>query len=817
MKHNIWLLQTWLLQIWPQKVWKQKAKAQKLMVRFTICLITLCGFSPTLVYAQSDVLASKSELTNVAPQWVEAPLLETAIPQKDVDSSHIEVDKSPRLKVGLALSGGGAKGAAHVGVLRYLEENQIAVDYIAGTSIGAYVGGLYALGYSADDIEEIMLNLDWTSGFDDAVPRKALNYHDKQDFDRFNLPFEFGSLDGEILMPQGVLRGQTMGNLYIRSAGLVPKQDSFDNLAIPFKAIATDISSGNAVVLESGNLLKALQASASVPGILQPVEIAGMYLVDGGMVSNMPADTVRKMGADVVIAIDIGAELAPKTELKDSFSILGQLSTIMTRANAVQQIENLQPQDILIRPDISLLDTTDFSSMPLGFSNGEQAAIEHQQQLLSLQATPEYYQQYQSQRLAYKQSLLSFQQQSIHQITMVNNSMVDNKQIESAFAVKEGDRPEAEDIVAAIDRVYALNEFERVEVETVRDDDNNKQLVLNAQQKSWGPNFFDIGFSWEEDFGEVSDLKLDLMYTMNNVADTRAQLRFELTSGREKLLAAEYRLPLDALDTYYWKTRYQFSQEEQLYYWDNERGLSTDNSAHHVSTAIGINLINDMIFELGFSAEKGNIETDSVFNLDIDYDTYSSFALLSYDSLDSYSFPREGTLLYLRGAYNKDNLAPVVVPILGEMLDDTELFNYEFVFKHAQSYRQHTLISKVNLSGTDSNQVSLIHTHKLGGFLNLSGLHKDALVGSQLAYGSLVYQYRIDWHGFGGKAIPVYLGVSAEMGNVWQYKSERDLGDLIYASSIFVGTETEFGPAVLGVGINDLRHKTVYLTLGKIF
>jgi NTE family protein len=270
----------------------------------------------------------------------------------ETDSAVVTVvDSAPtRLKVGLALSGGGAKGAAHVGVLRYLEANHIAVDYIAGTSIGAYVGGLYALGYSADDIENIMLNLDWNSGFDDAVPRQALNYHDKQDFDRFNLPFEFGSLDGEILMPQGILRGQTMGNLYIKSAGIVPRQRSFDDLAIPFKAIATDIVTGNAVVLDSGNLLTAMQASASVPGILQPVEINGKYLADGGTVSNMPADMVREMGVD--IAIDIGSEFAPKEELQNSFAIIASLSTMMTRANAVQQILNLQPQDILIRPNL---------------------------------------------------------------------------------------------------------------------------------------------------------------------------------------------------------------------------------------------------------------------------------------------------------------------------------------------------------------------------------------------------------------------------------------------------------------------------------
>ncbi|MCL1064854.1 patatin-like phospholipase family protein [Shewanella benthica] len=723
----------------------------------------------------------------------------------------------PHLKVGLALSGGGAKGAAHVGVLRYLEANNIAIDYIAGTSIGAYVGGLYALGYSADDIEHIMLNLDWTSGFNDTVPRRALNHHDKQDIDRFNLPFEFGSIDGDILLPQGVLRGQTMGNLYILSAGVVPNQSSFDDLAIPFKAIATDIATGQMVILDSGNLLSAMQASASVPGILQPVEIDGQYLTDGGMVSNMPVDTVRQMGADIVIAIDIGSDLAPKEELQDSFAILGQLSTMMTRANAVAQIDRLQPQDILIRPDISQLGTTDFSSMALGFEEGELAAKAHKEELLKLKSTTQHFSQYQAGRLAYKQSLFTFQQQAVDKVSVINNTSTKTEKIVNTFAVKAGDSINARSLVDAIDRVYALNTFERVNVELVSTTDEGKELLVTTQKKRWGPNFFDIGFSWEEDFSDISDLKLDLLYSMHNIAETDGQLRFELSSGREKQLATEYRLPLDPLNHYYWKSRYQYSKEEQLYFWDNQRSLKTLTNSHNVSTSLGINVTNDMIIELGISAETGKVAGPSILDVEIDYETYSSFAIISYDTLDSYSFPSKGTRIYFKGGYNKDKLDQYTLPIIGDVFGDDALFNYEFSFKHALSIEQHTFINKIKLSGTDSDQVSLIHTHKLGGFLNLSGLHKDALVGSQLVYGSLVYQYRIDWQGFGGMAMPIYLGSSIEAGNVWQYKSERDLDDLIYAASIFVGVESEFGPAVLGFGVNDLHHKTFYLTIGKTF
>ncbi|MCL1095849.1 patatin-like phospholipase family protein [Shewanella kaireitica] len=759
-------------------------------------------------------------LIRVTALLVAATLVSPTVSANDIEQG-IKVDAleptAKRKKIGLALSGGGAKGAAHVGVLRYLEANNIAIDYIAGTSIGAYVGGLYALGYSADEIEAIMLELDWSSGFDDSVPRVALDFHDKQDFDRFNLPFDFGSLDGELLMPKGVLRGQTMANLYIRSAGMVPRLASFDDLAIPFKAISTDIATGQAVVLESGNLLAAMQASASVPGILQPLDINGRYLVDGGMVSNMPADTVRAMGADIVIAVDIGAELAPKEDLQDSFAILSQLSTMMTRANAVEQIENLKPQDILIRPDISQLDTTDFGSMPLGFEKGELAASHNAEQLTALAASTDDFAHYQARRQQYKQSLQAFQQRPVDKVVVVSDSYEPIEKISAALGVSQGDTVDREEIVDAIDRVYALNSFERVEAEVTEDEAQQKILTVNAKEKSWGPNFFDIGFSLEEDFSEISDIKLDLAYTLNNVADTQGRLRFELSSGLEKVLGAEFLLPLDSLDKYYWKSRYRFKQEQQLYFWDNERSLKTLTKSHKISSSIGVNLSNDMIVELGFAAETGNIEGPTIIDLDIDYQSYSSFIIASYDSLDSYSFPSKGTQIYFKGAYNDDNLDQLTLPIVGDVFGDTGQFNYEFSFKHARSIARHTLINKVKVSGTNSDEVSLIHTHKLGGFLNLSGLHKDALVGSQLSYGSLVYQYRVNWQGFGGISIPLYIGASAEAGNVWQYKDQRGLDDLIYAASIFVGTETDFGPAVLGFGVNDQQHKTVYLTLGKTF
>ncbi|WP_144211334.1 patatin-like phospholipase family protein [Shewanella donghaensis] len=713
-------------------------------------------------------------------------------------------------KVGLVLSGGGAKGSAHVGVLKYLEQQHIKVDYIVGTSIGAYVGGLYALGYSADDIETIMLELDWESGFNDNVPRQSLRYRDKQDFDRYNMPFELGLLDGKLLLPKGVLRGQTMGNLYVDSFGAIPNQSSFSQLAIPFSAIATDIATGEAVILNKGDLLKAMQASATVPGVLQPTVIDGKSLVDGGIVNNLPADTAKDMGADIVIAVDIGADLSQQEQLDSTIAIISQLSTIMTRANAVEQIAQLADGDILIRPDVSDFDTTDFSALASGFILGQKSAQQQYEALQKLRVSNADYSDYLREKSAFKQTIIDFQQAPIDSIVINNNSSTSTELIKKKLNMTEGETKEKRQLIHAIDEVYALNNFEKVTLGFEKNDDGTKALTVNTDTKSWGPNFFDIGFSWQEDFEDVSNVSLDLAYQLNNIAATKTQMRFELTTGDDRLLATELYLPLGEFEQFFVKARYQYQQQHQTYYDENEPLLKTMQKAHNLQTSVGFYPIDNMVIELGVYAETGDLEGPMLPQINFDYDAYGSFFHLGYDSLDSYSFPSEGMLLEVDILSHRDKQS-------GQETEGYQsLTEYNISFKKAISYQQHTLISKIDLGGIDTDDISLIHTQKLGGFLNLSGAHNDSLVGSQLAYGALIYQHRVDWRGL-GISIPIYVGGSIEAGNVWQRKEQRDIDDLIYASSIFVGTETDFGPAVFGFGINDQHHTSVYLTLGKRF
>ena len=275
-----------------------------------------------------------------------------------------------RPKIGLALGGGGAKGAAHIGVLRVLEEHNIPIDYIAGTSIGSVVGGMYASGLTVDEIQKIMLETPWGDGYSDRIPRENLPWRSKQQSDQFNIPLEVGVENGNLKIPSGLLYGQVATKLLRTAVGDHPNFDGFDNLAIPYRAIATDLATYKAVIIERGSLIAAMRASSSVPGVLAPEVVDGVLLVDGGITINLPVKVVRDMGADIIIAVDIGSDLLPKEELRNTFEVIGQLTSFLTSSNTLSQRDLLTEHDYLIKPDIHGLSTTDWSHALLAFERG---------------------------------------------------------------------------------------------------------------------------------------------------------------------------------------------------------------------------------------------------------------------------------------------------------------------------------------------------------------------------------------------------------------------------------------------------------------
>jgi len=243
-----------------------------------------------------------------------------------------------RPKIGLALGGGGARGCAHVGVLRVLDKMHIPIDYIAGTSMGAVVGGLYASGLSVDEIERALVTTDWNDALADRTRYRELTFRRKDDENRYLTSFDAGLHGIRLALPSGLRSAQKLR--FLLQSYLIPVAGvhDFSKLPIPFKAVASDIETGDAVVLDHGDLAAAIRASMSIPGVFSPMEMDGHLLVDGGITDNIPVDVARGMGADIVIAVDVGSPLLKREQLGSMVAVTNQVLTILTRRNMAPQI-----------------------------------------------------------------------------------------------------------------------------------------------------------------------------------------------------------------------------------------------------------------------------------------------------------------------------------------------------------------------------------------------------------------------------------------------------------------------------------------------
>ena len=716
-----------------------------------------------------------------------------------------------RLKIGVVLSGGGAKGAAHVGVLKILEEHNIPVDYIAGTSIGAYVAGMYSLGYSASEVEAIMMGVNWDSGYSDTIPRNILSYRDKQLRDRYNIPLNIGYNEGQVRAPSGLLRGQTMSQLLRQSTDLVQQFGHFDDLAIPYRAVATDLETSLPVVISHGSMVKAMQASATVPGALQPAQIEGKLLVDGGIANNMPVDVVKAMGADIIIAVDIGSPLVKKDKLDSTIAVLDQLSNFLTNASTEKQKQLLTDKDVLIRPAIDALSTTDFTIMPLALTLGKEAANGQLYKLSSMSVSPEEYAAYVEAKKAKGKLLMADVRHPINEIVFENQSKVSLNLLTETLDIKPGQAVSKDELNEALKRIYSLNKFERVDAEFVEGEDG-RILTVTTKAKSWGPNYFQLGFNWEDDFNSESAISFDMAYTMTDLTFNGGEWRNEVKLGIEKLFATEFYQPLDRDQQFFSRARYQYDTRDWDLYDNNSRILTFDKKTHTIELGIGYNYTLQGMIELGLVAEKGSIVNDVWLTQDLDFSSYGAYFRFGYDSLDSISFPTSGNRVTLNDYVRNEDF--------NDSIDDNQnqfSVQIEADWKGALSVGNHAFVGKASIATNNNDGVNTLHLSELGGFLNLSGYHKDSIMGAHKVFGAFIYQYDLGRDALGMTDYPLYLGWSLEAGNVWDERTDVTLTDLIYASSLYIGTDTSMGPAALGFGITDLGDKSFYLFVGKNF
>lgn len=722
-----------------------------------------------------------------------------------------------RLKIGLALGGGGAKGAAHIGVLKVLEQHNIPIDYIAGTSIGSVVAGMYATGLTVDEIQTIMLGTAWAEGYSDRIPRENLSWRVKQQSDEFNIPLEIGIENDRLKMPSGLMYGQTTTKLLREAMGEHPNFESFDDLLIPYRAIATDLVHYKPVIIKSGSLIAAMRASSSVPGALAPEKVDGLLLVDGGITINLPVDVVRDMGADIIIAVDIGSELLPIEALESTFAVINQLSSFLTTSNAFFQRGLLSKGDFLIRPDISGLSTTDWSITQEALLRGEMAANEQAEVLSVLSLDDESYRAYLMNLQSGRELLLSRMDKPIERIELNKQTLISDELILDRVNLEVGEKINAKEINAAVDRLFALNEFQRVDAYTLLDGEE-KVLHVVAEEKSWGPNFLQLGIGWEDDLDNNSDLNFNIAYTLGSLTENGGELRSELKMGSRRSFDTEFYMPLDKRRNFYSSSRYNFSSFGWDYYVGNTSLAPIDQRYHSISQGIGYNYAQPGFIELGLTTDLGEFSDPIFLGGEIDYFTYGGYLKFGFDTLDSINFPTEGVYFSFNSFLRNEEVDDHAVIAKEEGENYITSLVIDVNWKGALKFGNHAVVAKASYSEafTEDNNES-IYISYLGGFLNLSGYHKNALAGSKKAFSAGIYQFDLGRSLLNLEDFPLFLGLSLEVGNIWQQGESISDKDLIFSNSVYLGTDTSLGPIALGYGRADDNTQAFYFYLGKSF
>ncbi|EMN7141979.1 patatin-like phospholipase family protein [Vibrio parahaemolyticus] len=736
-------------------------------------------------------------------------------------------DTPTRPKVAVVLAGGGAKGAAHIGVLKALEEMHIPVDIITGTSMGAYVGGLYATGMSADEIESFIYSVDWNSGYRDRVDRSQRRVRDKEYEDRYQITTDLGLRFGEVRAPTGVVQGQNMLRVLRETTGNLGRFDSFDELAIPYRSVATDILELDEVVIGNGYLVDAMMASMSVPGALPPYKLNGHMLVDGGVVNNMPVDVARAMGADVVIAVDISTDYKTEDDFTGLFTVADQLSNYLVRRSTQQQVETLQEHDVYIRPNVGQMETVEFDKMPWAFQSGYDITKEMESKLAGLRLSNAEYQKYIDHKQEVCKKLVYGDDRVVDEIVIVNNTHYSDVLLTNRLELETGRKIETAEIEKAVENLYALDRFELITYHFEQVDGSNL-LVFDVNEKSWGPNYLNFRFFLEDDFDTDSQYGIGMSTNFTNLNSHGAEMALNVEMGTDKLIEAELYSPVLSSQEFFVAGKVAYSSEgRNLPVSDDDSSLSSVNDFLPVSytefvseIAIGIQPTLWQELRLGGRYSSGSIELSTLASVgNLDFERRGLFANYRLDTLDDFAFPTRGLLVDLEYLVSHDTSPEEIGQSKPKDIVEDTVYEIDARFKGAMSYQRHTLVGQAEYSFVQSKNSSItLDPRELGGFLHLSGIPRNSLIGQNLFFSSLVYRYKWFDNDFGLFEAPVYVGASLEHGGTW---SDNDLklneAPLYNAASIFFGVDSPIGPIMLAYGRTEQDMEAVYLIVGTSF
>ncbi len=705
-----------------------------------------------------------------------------------------------RPRIGLALGGGGAKGAAHIGVIKVLEQMRIPIDCIAGTSMGSIVGAAYATGRSADELEQVITAVNWRDILASA-PRQEIPVHRKElDFVFVN-GLELGVKDGGIVAPGGIVPTYQIEALFRRIVAGAAQTTDFDKLPIPFRAVATDLETGQMVVFDRGDLSVAMRASMAVPVAFAPVADGGRLLVDGMLVRNLPVDVARQTCADVVIAVPVVNPRVSRASLGNFVGVAGQAMNIAIEANENAQIATLTDQDTLVKVTLDDIGASDFAKVPEAIPIGEAAARAVAAKLARYSLPQQEYAAWRSQLHV----AAARPRPKIDEVRM-SGFVVTNPEVARALIqTRPGQTYDPEQADADAGRLVARGDYTSVAYGLGAEDGGNA-ITFDAVEKPWGPDYLMFDLNLSTDFRGDTAWGIRVDYQKRWLNALGGELRASGQIGRPNVFEASFYQPLDLAQRWFVSPTVYANQTLEYSYADFEAVGQYSIRRRGVKLEAGAAL--DPWGEVRFGIIRGSTRWDAKIDTlaipDQGSETTAGYtARFVYDSVDKALFPTQGTFAKLEAFASSTGMG-------------ADRSYRTFGFDGWRTFSRERWVWQFALrGGTDFHSNAPFYDQfRRGGLFDFSGYSRGELTGRDFGFASVLVRRRAAFlNETLGTAL--YSGGSFELGNVYRRLDNSPARGVLAGGSLYLALDSKIGPVYLAWGFSEGGHSTAYLYLGS--
>jgi NTE family protein len=704
-----------------------------------------------------------------------------------------------RPHVGLVLAGGGAKGGAHVGVLKVLEELHVPIDCIAGTSMGALVGGGYASGIPADQMQVFLDGINWKRVVGGVGARGLQPIEQKRQGVTYSNQLQLGIQDSKVILAPGLLNTSAIDDLLRGFVGKAREQTDFNRLPIPYRAVATDMVSGRMVVLDHGDLATAMRASMALPGVFAPVDRGKEILADGGLVRNIPVDVARSLCADVVIVVNLVSPPANPDELRAPGQLLGRTMELMIEANERFELQSLTSRDVRIDVPMGEIGTGDFERTPETIALGVAAARRAAPELARYAVSPEVY-------LAWRREVTSEQgiDTKVDAVEFAKLKRVNPQYLDQLSGIKPGDTITTESLSQSAQRMAAVEDIDSVSYE-LTGDPGHATLQWLPYEKSWAPDYIKIDLGmYGSTAGDDRGFALYFQHERTWINSLGAQWRNEIQFGTNQILSTSFYQPLDVAQRYFIEPRAFWNQE-----WQNVFYQGNDIARYKFGDLggrldLGVNFGNVGQLRLGYLASNRRVDLETGSPLLPQIAVRDAGIAISglYDTRDTPFSATRGVVAALE--YFKSDAA------LG---GERDWQRAELGLGFAIPFRNNVLrVGAAGGSGLGSN-LPADRLFAMGGPSSLPGYELDALRAAAYWTVSTSYLWQIkDIFALRGQTL--YAGLRLQDLKAYETIDGTNPGQ-IGSLAVFITGRTPVGPLTLGFAATTSDSHTVWVSFGR--